>query len=183
MKIYTKTGDSGETSLFGGIRVKKTDVRIQVIGSIDEINSWFGLIKIKSDNAQTRRLLEREQSNLFRLGSYLAMKNDNSRKSKFVISVDNIKKLEEEIDQWTKELPELKNFILPGGSPEASYVFIARGVCRRAERELVSLLNKEKLPREILMYVNRLSDWLFTLGRHLNKSAGMKETLWKGANS
>ncbi len=171
MKIYTKTGDKGETSLFGGRRITKANIRIESYGNVDELNSSLGLVRSFINSSKVNCKLEREQKNLLRLGADLATPFDSDKK--FQNNVNRINKedidlLENEIDLWEAKLPKLTNFILPGGSKEASFTHLARSICRRAERSVVKLSNEEEINRETMVYLNRLSDWLFVLARILS---------------
>lgn len=180
MKIYTKTGDSGTTSLFGGERVDKNSLRIEAYGEIDELNSLIGVILAEPEEVGplTGRLLS-VQSELFVLGSNLATpKNVKIKIPK--ITKSYVRRLEKEIDNWEKELTPLRNFILPGGSKTGAKLHLARAVSRRAERLMVSFSRTEKIDENLLMYINRLSDWLFTLARYLNALDGKREVIWKG---
>ncbi len=179
MKIYTKTGDKGLTSLLGGKRVPKHHIRIEAYGTVDELNAWLGLITDSiADQKELSKKLRNIQSILFTLGAALA--SDPSAKN--VVKPDlleqDIQTIEKEIDQMTATLPDLKNFILPGGSIQASYCQIARCVCRRAERICTQLNESEKLDDVILKYLNRLSDYLFVLSRTLCYRYGGKDIKW-----
>jgi cob(I)alamin adenosyltransferase len=177
MKIYTKTGDKGQTSLFGGARLPKYHIRIEAYGTVDELNSYIGLVRDATENEATKNILKEVQDRLFTLGSNLA-----SDPSKDMITPDvhraDIELLEQEIDRMTSELPPLKNFILPGGHTTVSFCHLARCVCRRAERLVVALAENEKVDLIIIQYLNRLSDYLFTLGRALAKDLGVAEVAW-----
>lgn len=174
VKIYTKTGDSGKTSLYGGIRVSKHDIRVNAYGAIDELNSLLGIVSAKLADKRVEEFISQIQSDLFLIGSHLAGAG---------VSLDRLKSRVEEmeklIDKLDKELPELRNFILPEGTEESTFLYFARSVGRRAERELVTLSSQEKVDKNILMYLNRLSDLLFVLGRYLNFKSGIIETIWK----
>lgn len=170
MAIYTKKGDSGETSIFSGKHLLKSSPRIKAIGAVDETNSFLGIIL---SEAPKMRELKDIQRNLFGIGSILAGAPLRFPKSR-------TRKLEKEIDRVEGKLPVLKNFILPGGSRVGSRLFFARTLARRTERALVSLNKKEPLAPEILVYINRLSDYLFMLGREVNSKEGREEEVWKG---
>jgi cob(I)alamin adenosyltransferase len=176
MKIYTKTGDGGETSLFAGGRVPKDDARLHAYGTIDELNAILGMAIAFGLQPSLVAPLQRVQMELFTLGADLATPLD--AKADWLVRLDasHALQLEAEIDQWDTELPALQNFILPSGTPAATLLHQARTVCRRAERWMVTL--KEELNPESLIYVNRLSDWLFTLARVENARAGVAETIW-----
>lgn len=177
MKIYTKTGDKGQTSLFGGARLPKHHIRIEAYGTVDELNSYIGLVRDATENEATKGILKEVQDRLFTIGSNLA-----SDPSKEMITPDvhqaDIELLEKEIDQMTAELPPLKNFILPGGHTTVSFCHLARCVCRRTERLVVALAENEKVDLIIIQYLNRLSDYLFTLGRALARDLGVAEVAW-----
>ncbi len=186
MKIYTKTGDRGTTSLFGGERVKKHSIRVKCIGYVDELNALLGVILVKCPDRKVADLILRVQGELFVLGADLATPNTIKTK------VPRIKKpfttrLEKEIDRMEQELPKLKNFILPGGSRTGAKLHLARATARRTERAIVTLADEEKINDAILPYINRLSDWLFVLARYVNKQSfsankldGEMERIWKG---
>lgn len=178
MKIYTKTGDNGTTSLFSGGRVSKTHLRVEAYGTVDELNSVIGVARALQPSAQTAEWLERVQNQLFHLGADLATPLDS--KSDWVVRMkaETVAWLEGSIDQMTGQLPELTQFILPGGSPAAAQLHVARTVCRRAERLTVALAEHEALGDHVLTYLNRLSDWLFTLARWENLQAGISESTW-----
>jgi cob(I)alamin adenosyltransferase len=178
MKIYTRTGDTGETSLFSGGRVSKTHLRVEAYGTVDELNSLLGLARAHRPHPQTDQWLEQVQNQLFHLGADLATPLD--AKADWVVRMDaeTVNWLETTIDQITSELPELKRFILPGGSLAAAQIHVARTVCRRAERLVVALQEHESLGEHVLTYLNRLSDFLFVLARWENKQAGIPEDQW-----
>jgi cob(I)alamin adenosyltransferase len=175
MPIYTRTGDAGSTSLFGGKRVLKCEELVDVYGSIDELNSWVGRVSSEMDAVDVQTFLAAIQSDLFTIGSHLAgWKTDLSGLSK------RVKEMEARIDLLEKTLPELRNFILPGGTPLASEMHLARAVCRRVERQTVALGQKQLVDPRILTYLNRLSDLLFMLARFVNTEEGVVETVWSG---
>ncbi len=182
MKIYTKTGDRGETSLFTGERVKKSSLRVQAYGTVDELNSWLGLLCSTITEKDVRNVVTQIQIELFDLGADLAtpiQKIKNKRHKEVPrISQKQIRQLERWIDQYQEELPPIKNFILPGGAVTAAYIHIMRGVCRRAERDVVHLMEKEHVGRNVLIYLNRLSDLLFVLARVLNHRQHIQEPIW-----
>lgn len=181
MKIYTKTGDAGETGLFGGDRVSKSDRRIQAYGDIDELNSILGIVMSGCDIDTLKAPLEKIQNTLFDAGSVLATPDLEKLFGKVsgFIAGEDIEFLEKEIDRMDTDLPVLKNFILPGGHPVAAHLQLARTVCRRAERQVVELWSKEAIPQEILIYLNRLSDYLFVLARWVNRKKNISEPVWK----
>jgi cob(I)alamin adenosyltransferase len=178
MKIYTKTGDDGTTNLFSGGRVSKTHLRVEAYGTIDELNSVLGVVRAHHPHTRTDEWLSNVQRQLFNLGADLATPLD--AKADWVVRMDaeTVTWLEHAIDEMTAELPELKNFILPGGSLAAANLHIARTVCRRAERIVVQLHEQESLGDNVLNYLNRLSDFLFTLARWENMQAGIPEDKW-----
>ena len=178
MKIYTRTGDDGTTSLFSGGRVPKDHLRVEAYGTIDELNSTLGVARALKPRAQIEDWLVRVQNHLFYLGSDLATPID--AKSKHVARADSehVAWLEATIDTMTADLPPLRNFILPGGSPVGAQVHVARTVCRRAERLIVRLTESEPVSPQVLPYINRLSDFLFTLARWENHQAGVPDEPW-----
>ncbi len=178
MKIYTKSGDGGHTSLFGGGRVPKTHPRVAAYGAVDELNSLIGVARAEAISERGDSLLAQAQSQLFQLGADLATPQEASVNWISRISAEDIAWLEATIDEMTAELPALKNFILPGGTKAAANLQLARAVCRRAERLLVALSAEEAIGEHPLAYLNRLSDWLFTLARYENMRAGEPETKW-----
>jgi cob(I)alamin adenosyltransferase len=185
MKIYTKTGDSGTTALFGGTRVPKHHIRIESYGTVDELNSWLGLIRDQEINTQSKDQLAKIQDKLFTLGAILAtdpekaiLKNGKERLNIPKISVSDIEILENAIDEMEATLPQMTHFILPGGHTSVSYCHIARTVCRRAERMATLLFENEPFDEEVLSYLNRLSDYLFVLARKLSKELKAEEIKW-----
>ncbi len=180
IKIYTKTGDKGETGLPGGGRVPKDAKVTEVCGSIDELNTVLGLARAARVPDDVDRLLDRIQSRLFDLGAEVARLGAETHSARRIEATD-VQALEEAIDQFEAELPPLRNFILPGGAFAAAQLHFARAVCRRAERWLVGLMREVPgLSPEILIYLNRLSDLLFVLARVVNLRAGQPETIWRG---
>ncbi|MDX1994651.1 MAG: cob(I)yrinic acid a,c-diamide adenosyltransferase [bacterium] len=178
MKIYTRTGDDGTTSLFSGGRVAKTDLRVEAYGTVDELNSVLGIARALHPTLQTGIWLAEIQTQLFHLGADLATPLDAASTSVVRIQPDNITWLEDQIDRMTAELPELKNFISPGGTPVAAHLHLARTVCRRAERCALALREHDALNERVLPYLNRLSDFLFTLARWENWQMGVVEEKW-----
>ncbi|MCY4464859.1 MAG: cob(I)yrinic acid a,c-diamide adenosyltransferase [Chloroflexi bacterium] len=178
MKIYTKTGDGGTTALFAGGRVPKHHLRVEAYGTVDELNSLLGVVRATGPSQKTDAWLEIAQNQLFHLGSDLA--TPPSAKTDWVtrIGKDEINWLEAGIDQMTDLLPPLRNFVLPGGSPAGAQLQVARAVCRRAERIMTALDQSDEIGPDALVYVNRLSDWLFMLARYENRQAGESETKW-----
>ncbi len=179
MKIYTKTGDSGETSLFAGGRVPKNDPRVEAYGTVDELNSWLGLIRSYPVSQETQDWLETIQNDLFVLGADLATPLDSNPSWLVRMTEPPAQALESGIDRMDEQLAPLKAFILPGGTPAAGSLHIARTVCRRAERLCVALGQTEGVNAHALTYLNRLSDFLFTLARFVNLQAGEAETKWQ----
>lgn len=185
MKIYTKTGDNGTTALFGGTRVAKHHIRIESYGTVDELNSWLGLIRDQKIKAHASNMIATIQDRLFTVGAILAtdpekavLKSGKDRLNIPKITSVDIELLEKEMDQMNEELPAMTHFILPGGHTTVSYCHIARTVCRRSER-LISHLNATEVVDEmVLMYVNRLSDYLFVLARKLSKELKATEIKW-----
>ena len=185
MKIYTKTGDSGTTGLFGGTRVPKHHIRIQSYGTLDELNSWIGLLRDQEFAAPHREHLLRIQDRLFTAGAQLAvdpdrerLKSGSNRLQIPQIALADVEALEAAIDQLDESLPPMTHFILPGGHPVVSNCHIARTVCRRAERMTTLLDEHSPVPSEILAYLNRLSDYLFVLARKLSIESGADEIKW-----
>ncbi|MFN7119954.1 MAG: cob(I)yrinic acid a,c-diamide adenosyltransferase [Saprospiraceae bacterium] len=177
-KIYTKTGDQGETSLFGGKRLPKSHMRIEAYGTVDELNSWIGLLRDVADYEEIKDLLKNIQDRLFTLGSNLASDPDKDMITPDVFESD-VELLEKAMDTMNEQLPPLKNFILPGGHTTVSFCHIARCVCRRAERQVVELALHEPVEERIIRYLNRLSDYLFVLARQLAKNLQAEEVIWQ----
>lgn len=177
-KIYTKTGDDGTTGLIGGVRVQKYHLRVDSYGHVDELNSALGIVRSLCDDSATASAIGEIQDRLFTLGSYLAAAPGNKMVLPELRESD-VAYLETEIDRMTAELPELKNFILPGGSTAGAHAHLARSICRRAERAVVHLNSEEKLDAAVIHYLNRLSDYLFTLARWLDKKNGAEEIVWR----
>ncbi|PTM06365.1 MAG: cob(I)yrinic acid a,c-diamide adenosyltransferase [Bacteroidetes bacterium] len=177
MKIYTKGGDQGETSLIGGARVLKNHSRIEAYGTIDELNAIIGIVRDSSQNASADEQLEAVQNILFSIGSALAAA-DGHKMQLPDFEETAIKDLEKAIDLMDEELEPLRNFILPGGDLASSYCHLARTVCRRAERKVVAMQQELQVEPKIVKYLNRLSDYFFTLGRFYTKLNSGKETLW-----
>jgi cob(I)alamin adenosyltransferase len=178
MKIYTKTGDKGFTSLIGGTRVPKHHLRIESYGTVDELNSWIGLIRDQEIAAEDKELLKQVQDRLFTIGALLAADPERSQMKTPDLHTADIELLEKEMDNMNLQLPELKHFILPGGSTLISYCHIARCVCRRAERITVQLAEESTVDEIVIVYLNRLSDYLFTLARKLGNSYKIPENQW-----
>jgi cob(I)alamin adenosyltransferase len=178
MKIYTKTGDKGDTALFSGGRVPKHHLRVESYGTIDELNSILGVVRASKPSSQTDTWLEDLQNQLFHLGADLATPLDAKVDWISRVKPAQVEWLEETIDTMTEELEPLVNFILPGGTMAAAQLHVARTVCRRAERLITALQETEEINASSLVYINRLSDWLFTLARYENLQAGEPESKW-----
>jgi cob(I)alamin adenosyltransferase len=178
MKIYTKKGDSGKTSLIGGTRVPKHHLRIESYGTVDELNSYIGLIRDQDISAQNVEVLLEIQDRLFTIGSHLAADPGKSKMVLPELLETDITFLENEIDRMDDLLEEMRSFVLPGGHTVVSYSHIARCVCRRAERIAVQLAEESEVDEKIISYLNRLSDYLFTLSRKLTKDLNAKEIAW-----
>lgn len=180
MKIYTRTGDKGTTSLFGGTRVSKSSLRVEAYGTVDELNSVIGVVIAESQNynSKVKSELERIQYDLFDIGAGLASPGIKNQESRIKNLEKRVVEFEKFIDEMTKELPELRNFILSGGGKAGSLLHVARTVCRRAERRIVALAKKEHVARDVLIYFNRLSDLVFTMARYINMKEKKVETIW-----
>jgi cob(I)alamin adenosyltransferase len=185
MKIYTKTGDKGTTALFGGTRVPKHHIRIESYGTVDELNAHIGLVKDQDIDQHYKDLLSHIQDRLFTVGATLAtapdkaiLKSGKERLNIPKISDENIERLEQEMDAMNDSLPPMTNFVLPGGHQTVSFCHIARCVCRRAERLATALNELEPLEPNTLMYLNRLSDYLFVLARKLSSDLKADEIKW-----
>jgi cob(I)alamin adenosyltransferase len=179
MKIYTKTGDSGQTSLIGGTRVAKHHLRIETYGTVDELNSNIGMLRDHLTRPDQQELMQEIQDRLFTIGALLAADPDKSRMKIPDLTENDISLLEKNIDLMNSELPELKAFILPGGHPAASWCHLARCVCRRCERLVSHLASETEVHPLILIYLNRLSDYLFVLARLVLKDHNCNEINWK----
>lgn len=185
MKIYTKTGDEGTTSLFGGTRVAKHHIRIDSYGTVDELNSWLGLLRDQDIAKDVKEALSIVQRNLFTMGAMLAtdpektrLKNGKQRLNIMELSDSDIEFLEIRMDLMDEQLAPMTHFILPGGHTTVSYCHIARTICRRAERMVTRLHEHEPVDPQVLMYLNRLSDYLFVLARKLSKDLQVNEIKW-----
>ena len=185
MKIYTKTGDKGSTSLFGGTRVPKHHIRINGYGTVDELNSWLGLLRDQEMNVHFREILITTQDKLFTVGAILAtdpekaqLKSGKERLNIPLISMADVTQLENEMDIMNETMPEMTHFILPGGHTTVSYCHIARTICRRAERMVTILNENEPVDSMVLTYLNRLSDYLFVLARKLSYDLKADEIKW-----
>lgn len=178
MKIYTKTGDKGLTSLIGGVRVPKYHLRIESYGTVDELNSYIGLIRDQVVAESYKSILKEIQDRLFTIGSVLASDPEKSRMKVPDLKQEDIELLENEMDSMDSVLPDLKHFILPGGSTTISSCHIARCICRRAERITVQLSSESFVDEKVIIYLNRLSDYLFVLARKLCFDDGIEENIW-----
>lgn len=177
--IYTRTGDLGTTALVGGNRVKKSDLRVETYGTVDELNSWIGVVAasdiIDSDSRDSLYWIENK---LFDLGAYLATDPDGKMTQAPGFGQDTVSRLEHEIDRLDETLPELNQFVLPGGNIVAAQTNVARSVCRRAERCMVRLAEHSWVDPDVIRFINRLSDYLFVLSRHINIATGSAEIFW-----
>jgi cob(I)alamin adenosyltransferase len=180
MKIYTKTGDAGDTGLFGGPRVRKNAPRIEAYGTVDELNSVLGVARSQKLDAEIDALVAQIQNELFEIGAQLATP-DPALHGNALIGARHIAALESAIDRYEAQLPALKQFILPGGAPAAAALHMARTVCRRAERRVITLMDdaRERVTGEPVIYLNRLSDLLFVLARYANQAAGTPDVPWQ----
>ena len=178
MKIYTKTGDGGQTSLFGGKRVSKDDARIEAYGTVDELNALVGVAISETTDKSAEKVLRNIQSDLFVLGSDLATPADESKVKLPRTTEEMVKDLENEIDTYESKIPELKIFILPGGTKASALLHLSRTVCRRAERRVINLSNVEQINLEVVKYLNRLSDLLFVLARFENNINDIPDDGW-----
>ncbi|MCU0467411.1 MAG: cob(I)yrinic acid a,c-diamide adenosyltransferase [Arcicella sp.] len=179
MKIYTKTGDQGKTSLVGGTRVSKTELRIEAYGTIDELNSYIGLVRDQPVNESRKEILKEIQDRLFTIGSILASEPEQTKKQIPDLHESDIELLEKEMDNMDEHLEPMRFFILPGGHPSVSFGHLARTVCRRAERNVLRLMENAETNGLVVKYLNRLSDYLFVLCRMMAKDLAIEETAWK----
>ena len=178
MKIYTRKGDSGQTSLIDGDMVNKHNLSVDAYGTIDELNSFLGLLKDYIKDDKIKDILNNIQIKLFSIGSILASGKNQNISEKVKIEKKDVEYIELEIDRFNKDLPELKNFVIPGGHKTSSYSHVCRSICRRAERKISELNNKSSVDSNILAYVNRLSDFFFVLSRFLKHSDNVSESHW-----
>ncbi|HZK77437.1 MAG TPA: cob(I)yrinic acid a,c-diamide adenosyltransferase [Gemmatimonadaceae bacterium] len=181
MKIYTKTGDAGQTGLFGGGRVSKDDPRVEAYGDVDELNAVLGFVRAAEIMPRIDEVLVPIQRDLFSIGALLStpdLKKMQDHLAKAQVDDDRISELERAIDACEKELEPLRAFIVPGGTPKAAALHVARTVCRRAERRVIHLQREVEIPQIVVVYLNRLSDLLFTLARVANTRAGAGEVTW-----
>ncbi|WP_162052859.1 cob(I)yrinic acid a,c-diamide adenosyltransferase [Pontibacter pamirensis] len=179
MKIYTKTGDKGTTSLIGGTRVAKSDLRIEAYGTVDELNSYIGLVRDQEVNSERATILKEIQDRLFTIGALLATDPEKSKMKTPDLHEEDVTLLEQEIDIMTAEVPPLRAFVLPGGNQSVSFCHIARCVCRRAERIAIHLQELSPVEDLVIKYLNRLSDYLFALCRKMTQELGAEEITWK----
>ena len=177
MKIYTKTGDDGNTGLQGDFRISKSHPRIMAYGTVDEANAAIGIVLTNSLDNDVSQLLSQIQNDLFLLGSDLSNQNLNDLKNR--VSLDMIEKLEGSIDKFESELPAITNFILPGGNVAAAQIHQVRTIVRRAETLVVKLSDKDEINSNCIKYLNRLSDLMFVMGRLINKRNGVEDIIWK----
>lgn len=181
-KVYTRTGDNGTTSLVGGIRIRKSDARLEAYGTVDELSANLGLLAAMLPEGEERSLIIRTQNNLFNVGTHLA--TDQSQTPLYPsahLPEGETELLEQAIDQMNAKLPEAQGFILPGGCQAAAQAHVCRTVCRRAERRIAALAETATISDEIQQYINRLSDFLFVLAKIINFNTGQEEILWKNA--
>ncbi len=178
MKVYTKTGDTGETSLFGGSRVSKGHLRINAYGTVDELNSYIGLLRDLIDSEPQFLELQRIQDRLFTLGAILATEKESALKRLGKVTMSDVSTLESAIDSMEEQLEPLTSFVLPGGHSTVSHIHISRCVCRRAERLCVELSEQTNIDQMLIQYLNRLSDYLFVLSRLMTKKLGVTELPW-----
>lgn len=181
LKIYTKTGDKGTTSLIGGTKVSKAHIRIETYGTVDELNSWIGLVGDQFSHKHSKKILKEIQDRLFTIGSSLACDPDKETKMKIPdLHEADIELLEKEIDRMNEKMPEMKSFVLPGGHVAVSTAHVARCVCRRAERSCVMIQEEKQFVEPLVIkYLNRLSDYLFVLARYIGHRLKVKENPWK----
>ena len=178
MKIYTKTGDQGMTSLVGGTRVSKANLRIDTYGTVDELNAYVGLVRDQPVNEARRDLLKEIQDRLFTIGSILASEPDQTKKKLPDLHEADLRLLEDEMDAISEIVPPLRVFVLPGGHQSVSFCHVARTVCRRAERLVIGLNSTEPTDELVAKYLNRLSDYLFMLSRLMTHELGSEEVAW-----
>ena len=176
-KIYTKTGDKGTTSLVSGKRVAKDHYRVRAYGTVDELNSILGIVRVKA-SIKIKKIISNIQNDLFDLGADLCVPGKNRKKTSLRVAEQQVVRLEQEIDHLNKGLQPLSSFILPGGAPASAYLHLARTVVRRAERIICDLVGQEKMSLHLRAYINRLSDHLFVAARYLNNH-GQSDVLWE----
>lgn len=182
-RIYTRTGDQGETDLLGGSRVSKASDRVDVYGNIDELNSVVGLARAHASDTERKELLRKIQIQLLEISSELARAPDSTAAATPASgTAPPVEWIERQIDLFQKDLPTLKRLVIPGGNVAAAQLQVARAVCRRVERKLVALARKEPVRPELIRHFNRLSDLFFVMARHANHHAGIEEPQWRGSN-
>lgn len=174
MKLYTKTGDKGQTGLANGVRLSKTSLRVAAYGDVDELNSFIGLARCHCDDKLENKLLEEIQADLFLLEAHLSQAKDLEP-----LRDVHIEKLEKAVDTAWEKMKPLTHFILPAGAEYAALMHVCRTVCRRAERSVIALAEKEKVDDNLIVYLNRLSDLFFALARKANQDAGIEDSIWK----
>lgn len=181
MKIYTKTGDDGTSSLYGGLRVPKTDARLEAYGTVDELNSFLGLTLCNLKSLEIKEVIQQVQNTLFNIGARLATPTEHLSKLKNLeqITDEDVKYLESKIDILENELRPINNFILPGGSIGSGYLHTARAICRRCERRIIAIDSEKNNLDIFIKYINRLSDFLFVAARFENKECNIPDTLWQ----
>jgi len=179
MKIYTKTGDQGTTSLFGGKRVSKSNLRIDTYGTVDELNSWIGVLRDQPVNQFRKEILIEIQDRLFTIGSILATEPENTKVKIPSLCEADVELLEKKMDEMDATLPPMRFFVLPGGHSSVSFGHVTRTVCRRAERLVIALNEIEKIDPLVIKYLNRLSDYIFMLCRKMTHETSAEETPWK----
>jgi len=179
MQIYTRTGDDGTTGLIGGARVKKFDIRLEAYGTVDELNSYIGVVRSLQTDIHADEVLAKIQGKLFVIGAHLATDDSSATiKKRLPCGESDIVMLEQEMDQMFTVLPKLNNFILPAGCQASSFCHVARTICRRAERRIVELSEKSEVDLNLIKYINRLSDYLFVLSRKVSMDQKAPEILW-----
>jgi cob(I)alamin adenosyltransferase len=178
-KIYTKTGDKGTTSLIGGTRLPKDHIKIEAYGSVDELNAWIGVLADAPENKERNAFLKEIQDRLFTIGAELASEPEQNKKKLPELFESDIVVLEKEMDFYNEVIPTLRAFVLPGGHPLVSFAHVARTVCRRSERQVITLSHNEDVNPLIIKYLNRLSDYLFVLSRKITQEQNAPEIAWK----
>lgn len=180
MKIYTKTGDTGTTSLVGGTRISKGNLKIESYGTVDELNSWIGVLRDLPVNEPRKDIFKEIQDRLFTIGADLASESEIVKQKKVPDLFDtDVELLEKAMDEMNEEIPPLRSFVLPGGNIAVSYAHVARTVCRRAERNIIRLAEVEGVNELVIRYLNRLSDYLFVVSRKITQELGTEEVAWK----
>jgi cob(I)alamin adenosyltransferase len=180
LKIYTKTGDTGTTSLVGGTRISKGNLKIESYGTVDELNSWIGVLRDLPANESRKDIFKEIQDRLFTIGADLASESEIVKQKKVPDLFDtDVELLEKAMDEMNEEIPPLRAFVLPGGNIAVSYAHVARTVCRRAERHIIRLTEVEEVNELVIRYLNRLSDYLFVVSRKITQELGTEEVAWK----